>query len=62
MCNWQERGIQRGIIMIYITTHHRVENFGAVLQAYGLQQFLKSMGYENELVLLKKENKEKNMI
>ena len=41
--------------MIYVATHHRVENFGATLQAYGLQQYLETIGYENELILLKED-------
>lgn len=39
--------------MIYISTHHRVINFGAALQSYALQQYLGSLGYDSELILLK---------
>ena len=45
--------------MIYIATHHRVINFGAALQSYALQQYLNSLGYENELLLVDEEKKEK---
>ncbi len=50
--------------MIYIATHHRVINFGAVLQSYALQQYLNSLGYENKLILVDKKNivrKQKNI-
>ena len=35
---------------IGILTYHFADNFGAVLQAYGLQQLLNSMGYEAEFI------------
>lgn len=39
--------------MIGILTFHHVYNYGAVLQAYGLQQFLKSNGYEVSIINIK---------
>ena len=35
---------------IYITTHHNVQNYGAALQAYALQQALMDLGYDSKLI------------
>lgn len=44
---------------VYITTHHRVINFGGVLQAYALQAFLGIVGHDSELVLIKNKKMKK---
>ena len=36
--------------MIGIVTFHTALNYGAVLQAYGLQKFLDNNGYKNEII------------
>lgn len=36
--------------MIGIVTFHTALNYGAVLQAYGLQKFLNNNGYDNEII------------
>ena len=35
---------------IGILTFHRAENFGAVLQAYALQQYVTNLGYDVEII------------
>ena len=35
---------------ICTATYHRAHNYGAMLQAYALQQSLISLGYENEII------------
>ncbi len=38
------------MIRIGILTFHRAHNYGAVLQCYALQEFLKSLGYESVVI------------
>ena len=40
--------------MIYITTYHDSINYGAALQSYALQNYLKNIGYESKLIKIKK--------
>ncbi len=39
---------------VYIATYHDAINFGAQLQSYALQQILKDIGYDSELIAIKK--------
>lgn len=38
---------------VYISTYHREINYGAALQAFALQDVLKTLGYESELIAFK---------
>ena len=43
---------------VYITTYHRVKNYGAALQSFALQQYLSKLGFPSKLILCKdKKNK-----
>lgn len=38
---------------VYISTYHREINYGAALQAFAIQSYLKKLGYDSELIAFK---------